>query len=225
MIIKFETSKELTKYISGKKIKLLNKVTEGTCYLGNDSKVYKILGLDSFYNGNYNPYEVITEDIIKLNSFAFPQELFVVGDKLVGYNSTYIPNDKLKPENLNIVTVAKMDYDKFSNAYKVMKKDVETLSKKNILMFDLPFNIIYDGNRLVGIDTCGYKKVDFDPSKNNISSYNFAIEGIFRLCYNDFDDPDLTFTDSDIDSYLKKVEDKLPNRAKLYRENIIKRRK
>ena len=47
MIKNFETNKELTKYISNKKIKILNKVTEGTCYLGEDNKVYKLLELDN----------------------------------------------------------------------------------------------------------------------------------------------------------------------------------
>lgn len=225
MIKNFETNKELTKYISNKKIKILNKVTEGTCYLGEDNKVYKLLELDNVIISTYDYKEVITEDDIKLKSFAFPQELFVVDDKLVGYSSEYIPNDKFATENLNIVSVARLDFEKFSNAYKVMKKNVDTLSSKNILMYDLPFNILYDGKRLVGIDTCGYKKVDYDPTESNIKSYNFAIEGIFRLCYDDFEDQSLNFDDSDIDSYLKKVEDRLPNRAKLYRENIIKRRK
>lgn len=225
MIKNFKSNKELTTFIIGKKITLLSRVTEGICYLGEDKKVYKILGVDNTTDNNYKVEEVITEDDIKLKSFAFPQELFVLDDKLVGYSADYIPNDRLGTENLNIVTVAKMDFEKFSNAYKIMQEDVDKLSSNKILMFDLPFNVIYDGNRLVGIDTCGYKKVDYDPTEKNNDSFKFAIEGIFRLCYNDFEDPDLTFNDSDIDSYLERVVDKLPNRARLYRENINKRRK
>lgn len=225
MIKNFKSNKELTTFIIGKKITLLNRVTEGICFLGEDNKVYKMLGKDIIKNDNYKVEEVITEDDIKLKSFAFPQELFVLDEKLVGYSSEYIPNDKFGTINLNIASVAKMDFEKFSNAYKIMQEDVDILSRNNILMFDLPFNIIYDGNRFVGIDTCGYKKVDYDPTDKNNESFNYAIEGIFRLCYNDFEDPDLTFNDSDIDSYLERVVDKLPNSAKLYRENNNKRRK
>lgn len=225
MIKNFKSNKELTTFIIGKKITLLNRVTEGICFLGEDNKVYKMLGKDIIKNDNYKVEDVITEDNIKLKSFAFPQELFVLDEKLVGYSSEYIPNDKFGTINLNIASVAKMDFEKFSNAYKIMQEDVDILSRNNILMFDLPFNIIYDGNRFVGIDTCGYKKVDYDPTDKNNESFNYAIEGIFRLCYNDFEDPDLTFNDSDIDSYLERVVDKLPNSAKLYRENNNKRRK
>lgn len=225
MIKNFKSNKELTTFIIGKKITLLNRVTEGICFLGEDNKVYKMLGKDIIKNDNYKVEDVITEDNIKLKSFAFPQELFVLDEKLVGYSSEYIPNDKFGTINLNIASVAKMDFEKFSNAYKIMQEDVDILSRNNILMFDLPFNIIYDGNRFVGIDTCGYKKVDYDPTDKNNESFNYAIEGIFRLCYNDFEDPDLTFNDSDIDSYLEIVVDKLPNSAKLYRENNNKRRK
>lgn len=225
MIKNFKSNKELTTFIIGKKITLLNRVTEGICFLGEDNKVYKMLGKDIIKNDNYKVEEVITEDDIKLKSFAFPQELFVLDEKLVGYSSENIPNDKFGTINLNIASIAKMDFEKFSNAYKVMQEDVDILSRNNILMFDLPFNIIYDGNRFVGIDTCGYKKVDYDPTDKNNESFNYAIEGIFRLCYNDFEDSDLTFNDSDIDSYLERVVDKLPNSAKLYRENNNKRRK
>ena len=246
MIRKFKTNKELTKYISGKNITLLSNVTEGTCYLGEDNKVYKIIGLDSIVDVSYNIDDIITEDDIKLKSFAFPQELFVVDNKLAGYSSEYIPDNKLKSTDYSIKTVATMDFNKFSRAYKTMKKDVIKLSSKNILINDLCSNIVYDGKRLVGIDTCGYKKVDYNPTKNvqlkktnitklfgkrlintknNIDSYDYAIECIFRFCYNKMFTPKLKFNGSDIDSYLKNVEDELPDRAKLYREKIIKKRK
>ena len=45
------------------------------------------------------------------------------------------------------------------------------------------------------------------------------------MCYNDFDDSNLIIDDTDIEGFLKKVENKLPKSAKKYREKIKSKKK
>lgn len=221
MIKNFESNSDLKKFLRSKKVKLIGGNTEGNCYLGNDNIVYKTLGIEGFPKVNYDICKIITEDKVKNESFAFPKDLYLINKELTMYSADYAGKDLLNSYNLSSTgLILKLDFKKFSNAYKVMLKNMYKLSKDKIQVKDLPTNIVYDGNKFTAIDTCGYERVDYDPTKRNLDSYNCAIETIFRFCYNDFSNPDLTFEDFDIDRYLEIVESKLSEKEKLYREKF-----
>ena len=45
------------------------------------------------------------------------------------------------------------------------------------------FNLTFDGETIIAIDTCGYTKVKYDVLNENISSLNYAIETLFNLWF------------------------------------------
>ncbi len=205
MIINFDSKDKFTKEMSSKNLSYISEGTEGKCYRGKDNYAYKIFKPDSI--GRYKASKVITKDDINLNSFAFPDDLFVYNDKLIGCKMDLHSGNILKssiftdPQNISLI-----NYHNFSKAYKNTLKDVYELSSKNILMYDVLFNIMYDGKAFTIIDTLGYTKVDGNPLKENLEMYNYAIEGLFRLWFDDYEDEELNFKDNDIDAYLKKVD-------------------
>lgn len=221
MIKNFESNKDLRNFLRDKQVKLIGGNTEGKCYLGKDNIVYKTIGVEGFEPTEYEVDKIITEDKVKNDSFAFPKDLYLINKELTMYSADYAGEDMLSGRNLcGTKLIMKLDFKNFSKAYKKMLKNVYKLSRENIIISDLPTNIVYDGKKFTAVDTCGYEKVKYDPTQKNLESYNFAIETVFRLCYDDFLDDQLTFNDFDIDGYLKRVENKLTKREKLYRNKF-----
>ena len=208
-IINFECDKDLLSFIKNNSIKFVGSGAEGSCYQGKYNNVYKFFEYST--KNKYNLKDIITEDEIKNDSFAFPTELYSVGDTLEGYKARFISKDYFSIENtFDIKTISKFNFDNFSKAYKVFLKDLLKLSKENILIYDLPFNIMFDGNKMTAIDTCGYKKVKEDPTKDNISSLNGAMELLFEQWFSNSKKVEFQLKDNNIDNFINDVYSKLP---------------
>ena len=226
MIKDFESTNELKTFLSGKVVKYIDGRTEGKCYLGKDNLIYKTLGIDGLRKSQYDVDKIITRDKFNNNSFAFPIDLYLINKELTAYSMNYVGKDLFSSYNTSSpMLIAKLDFKKFTKAYKVMLNDIIKLSKEKIELVDLPLNIIYDGDKLTGIDTLDYHKVDYDPIDKNLESYYTAIEDIFRLCYNEYMDSNLDFDGKNINDYLKKVENRLPTKYKEYRKQLKRKRK
>lgn len=175
----FKCDWEVKLYIQSRVFREVNSGSEGTCYEGRDKKIYKYLDFDT--SAPYIIEEIITEEDIQLESFAFPEELYVVDDTLRGYRTKKVARDYFGDNIFDIENITEIDFAAVAKAYRRMLEDVRLLSEEKILIFDLPFNLMFDGENLVGIDTCGYKRVNYDPLNRNIKSLNHAIEGLFKL--------------------------------------------
>jgi hypothetical protein len=156
--------------------------SEGACYLKN-GKVYKVL--DPENDNEINTNTVVTSNMLKSKHVIFPDELFVVKDKLVGYTSKYIPNDILlcDPTAQPITfkkSLARIDFDKLQAAYHdFIENDIREVSGNKIDMYDLCNNLMFNGEDLYAIDTCSFeKKASFNTEElidRNISSLNYAL--------------------------------------------------
>lgn len=175
----FSTFDLMKVYISlkGELIKKIGDGSEGTCYLSSDGCVYKIY--DGPYDFHINPQNVITKDEIDLDSFNFPREVYVVNGEVKGYKSDYIPNNKFNISWDNDEEF-ELDFESLAKAYDVFLQDVHVLSEKGIFLFELCFNLMFDGNRLVACDTCEYERYnDFDFEKlylKNVDTLDYAID-------------------------------------------------
>ena len=209
----FKCGWQVKLFIEANSIELIGSGSEGSCYRGRDNKVYKFIEFDK--PNDYNVEELITDDEIHLDSFAFPEELYVVGTQLKGYRSELVERDLFAVSNtVDIETIDCINFHNLSNAYKVMLIDVARLSNKNVLIYDLPFNLMFDGDKLTAIDTCGYKRVDYNPLRDNVRSLNTSMELLFKLWFESYKDENFKINGTDIDSFLGEVYSEIPNEIK-----------
>ena len=140
---------------------------EGVSYLSlNDNKVYKLIQNEEFLN---NIEDIITSSHINLKYFLLPEELYVYNNHLLAYKTKYIKKDLLNKDNKDN-NIFKIDFDKFIIAYKNILEEIKTLSENKIKIYDIGLNLLFDGENLYAIDTCGYKKVE--EEKNEIYRCN-----------------------------------------------------
>lgn len=188
--------------------------SEGVCY-EYDNDAYKILfpkkdieisvGIMDYM---IHPETILTTDYIDLPSFAFPKEIYATKDWLLGYKAKLIKNNLFNTKNLlDIEDLKKIDFNALAHAYKIMLGDVDLLSEERIKIYDLTFNLVFDGKKLTGIDTCGYKLVNKMIKKQNRDSLSLAIEDLFSILSNYEISYDIE--NNDIDDYLEKVYKKI----------------
>ena len=184
-IIDFNSRVEFDAYIKQKTCENLGSGSEGSCFRGVDGKAYKCLEYNEKYPTiEYDIDKIITTADITNDSFAFPEILFTINGDFVGYTSTLIsPN--LFSDKLLVVqnTIDHINFDKLIDAYHKMKMDVVHLTSEGIKIYDLPFNILFDGEKLVGIDTCCYSYDKSISLEENIGSLDMAIKQAFTCFY------------------------------------------
>lgn len=172
-------------FLKMKSLMSINAGSEGECFKSNyDKDAYKVYFDDEmlFTGKDYDPDKIITTHEVDLESFAFPKQLYTVNGVLKGYRTKYVEGDLFSTENtLDITNIYMIDFRSLVNAYLRMKSDVVALSEKHIAIYDLPFNLMFDGKKLTAIDTCGYYKSDESVLRNNLDSLDLAITSIFDL--------------------------------------------
>ena len=163
----FKCDWEVKLYIQSRVFREVNSGSEGTCYEGRDKKIYKYLDFDT--SAPYIIEEIITEEDIQLESFAFPEELYVVDDTLRGYRTKKVARDYFGDNIFDIENITEIDFAAVAKAYTGFTCDEGVEGFMSFLSYDLEK------------DTCGYKRVNYDPLNRNIKSLNHAIEGLFKL--------------------------------------------
>lgn len=179
-IVRFNSTEEFQAYRKSKAKFFLGSGSEGSCFLGNDGLTYKDL-TEGYHSDSYDIDSVITSDEYSCSSFIFPHTLFVVEDELVGYTSDTVRVDLINNEKMIFDGIDAIDFDKLANAYDVLMQDAVALGEHGITIYDLPYNLMFDGDKLMAIDTCGYYYSDNDPVGHNINSVNEAIKLAFSL--------------------------------------------
>lgn len=171
-IINFKTTDEFRKYVDLVSLKEIGSGSEGYAYLTKDKKVIKSY-LDGYDNVERDYKKIITSDDFKLNSFIFPDKLYLVDDKIVGYISKYFSNDIFNNDYID----KKINLNKIAYAREKMLDDIATLNYNKIYLFELCFNLLFDGKKMVAIDTLDYYK------DLNISLDKLIIENTKTLDY------------------------------------------
>ena len=208
-IVRFGSVEEFQAYRENKAKFLLGSGSEGCCYLGKDGFAYKDF-TEGYYADNYDLDKVITVDDCTVSSFLFPQVLFAVGDELVGYTSDSVSSDLINNEKMIFEGIDDIDFDKFASSYDVFMADAIKLGEQGITIYDLPYNILFDGERLVAVDTCGYYYDGNEPVKHNINSVNEAIKLAFSL-YVEYAYSHRVDMTMEVKPFLKMIEDKYTN--------------
>lgn len=172
-------------YLKMKRLMSIGAGSEGECFKSNSDKdAYKIFFNDEmlFTGKDYDVSKIITTHEVNLNSFAFPKQLYTVNGVLKGYRTKCVEGDLFSTEStLDITNIYNINFRSLIKAYLRMKADVVALSEKHIAIYDLPFNLMFDGQKLTAIDTCGYYKTDESVLKNNLKSLDDAITSVFDL--------------------------------------------
>lgn len=208
-VINFKSEQELEIYLKSRKLQEIGDGSEGVCFKSKvDNLAYKIFdayGEQGIEYGEYNIEDIITEADIKLESFIFPKTLLAINNQFKGYTSIFVENNQLDFEyiednfyNLNI--------NKLIKAYARILKDVIKLSEKNIVIYDLIYNLLFDGERLYAIDTCGYyKSKETNVLEQNIRILNMAIITMFEDYFNFEEERPNVDKTMDVVQYLEKV--------------------
>lgn len=208
-IIEFGNKELLYKYLKETKGVNFNKCvgfgSEGSCYLSKkDNDVYKVFEMCF---GHIDPKEIITTKDIDLESFAFPKKLFSVDNNLEAYTSKLVKKDYLKIIDEDDIYI--LNFDALIKAYYKMVKDVEKLTKEQVNIYDLSYNLLFDGKNLVGIDTCHYERREGDLLEHNLDCLDSAVKDPFTffLKNNDYEiDKDL-----EVEEYCKVLQKDLKN--------------
>jgi len=216
--------------ISNKKLtKELGSGYEGKCYLSSiDKAVYKILYFHH-YDIIHDISKIITSKDINLESFALPEILYTIGNRLLCYKAKYIAPNLFDFDTMimNPKNIYKINFTKLLKAYYMMLKEIIKLSNENIQISDLNHNLMFTGEKLIGIDTCGYTRVSTNPYNQNKESLDNAIYEIFNnwLEDNSFlykEELEEVIKEQNIEKYLNtvsKVVSKNKSKRKIYINN------
>ncbi len=213
-LVVYDSELLFNKEVKSKLFHQIGSGSEGTCY-EYKGFAYKVLfdkNIISCMSGilDYmeDPNLILTVDDINLPSFAFPEQVYTIKDWLLGYKSRLIKNNLFNGEIFNLPEdLMSINFNNLAKAYKIMLQDVDLLSEEKIKIFDLTFNLAFDGKKLTGIDTCGYKRVKDDIKSANRESLSASIEELFSVVSG--------YTikafieNNDIDSYLEDVNKQL----------------
>jgi hypothetical protein len=166
--MEFKNTNEFNTYINDNKSSILGYGVEGTVYLTKSNETIK----DMQDNPKIIDYtDVIMSTDLDLSSFLFPKELFLIGNKIVGYKSNYFPNNIIKKRNGKIEDI---DIDALLEAREKFIKDLKVLTESGYYLYDAAGNILFDNKKLVAIDTLNYKKKNV-PLRRNISALDNAL--------------------------------------------------
>ena len=138
------------------------------CLVGN--KVIKVFFRNKLIK--MNDRKIITTDDFNLDTFVFPDTLFVWNDRYVGYKCRYIPNDIFLSKKRLLL---EKDIYNILKSREKMLKEAEELSKSNIAIADLAYNLLFDGTNLAAIDTTNYKECNYETYNRNIELVDGAI--------------------------------------------------
>ena len=118
-----------------------------------------------------------------VTSYYFPEQLLILDGLIVGYISKYFPNNIIKFKAPYNGRIEEINADNLLKAYRMMVKDTKVISRDNIMVYDLAFNLLFDNKNLVAIDTFNYYKDNIPTLNDNLESLDYAL--LHELHYHD----------------------------------------
>lgn len=225
-VVNFESKDEFNSFLDSVTREFLGFGAEGSCYRGRDGLAYKCLGIDEDEESEYTVDEIITTADIQTEAFALPDTIFTVKDSFAGYTSKLIsPNLFSNQFLVDKNTVSHISFDKLISAYYSMFKDVDYFTSQGIKIYDLGFNLLYDGKRLYGVDTCAYSwdnSITFEENRESLSdAMKKAFFGFLLRNDNKYVNCDNAYAvllkdmeEADTECFLRDIERKYSNKEK-----------
>ena len=150
--------------------------SEGVTYYDrNTGKVIKVF--HSFFEEQAPCYcDYKKEELIKFagflnDTYIFSEDILIVDGKVAGYFSRFVQGKCLYELN-----PLRISLDKFMHATELALSDVELVSKKGILTYDVMYNIMYGNGKIHVVDTNEYCQTDMEEKElNKINAYNLNI--------------------------------------------------
>lgn len=201
-IKEFKSGTDLDLYINSKKKKFIQSGTEGEVYTTKDNNIIKYM--KESYRPKYlsESKDIIMSSDLQLDSFIFPDELFVIGDQIVGYTSNYFEGNILKFPNSRVDHEEELNLDALIEARFKMIEDIKELTELGYYLVELPHNILFNNEKLCAIDTLDYRKSNMsDLLQKNIHNLDYALA--FELC-DHTEDNSISLGDS-FDTVIQKI--------------------
>lgn len=171
-----------------KRLFFLGMGSQGICYLDKKNKiVYKIFhGYFDDEDEGYTADDILKFSGIKNNTFICPSDVVCVNDRIIGYTMPYVSSVNL------------CDTDLLSTNLNLLEKaidksycDIEILTKNNVCLYDVMYNILYSNGKINVIDSMEYNFGNASL-KENMAAFDAEIR--YFLVDNYFDE----FVNNDI---------------------------
>lgn len=186
----FNTTEEFERFFSNIRKKFIASGGEGEVYLTSNNEVIKYMKESFDPKFLSESKDIIMADDIKLDSFIFPKELYVIDDQIVGYKEDYFKGNIIKFNGGNIKNI---NVDALERARFRMIKDIEILTFQGYYLLELPRNILFDNKKLCAIDTLDYRKTKHVSLEANISALDYALASELKDVKNSFIDSNDSF--------------------------------
>ena len=171
-----------------KRLFFLGMGSQGICYLDKKNKiVYKIfLGYFDDEDEGYTADDILKFSGIRNNTFIWPSDVIYANGRIIGYTMPYVSsvnlcNTDLLSTNLNLLEKA------IDKSY----CDIEILTKNNVCLYDVMYNILYSNGKINVIDSMEYNFCNASL-KENMAAFDAEIR--YFLVDNYFDE----FVNNDI---------------------------
>ncbi len=171
-----------------KRLFFLGMGSQGICYLDKKNKiVYKIFhGYFDDEDEGYTADDILKFSGIRNNTFIWPSDVVYANGRIIGYTMPYVSsvnlcNTDLLSTNLNLLEKA------IDKSY----CDIEILTKNNVCLYDVMYNILYSNGKINVIDSMEYNFGNASLKENMVA---FDAEIRYFLVDNYFDE----FVNNDI---------------------------
>ena len=162
--------------------------SQGICYLDKKNKVvYKIFhGYFDDEDEGYTADDILKFSGIRNNTFIWPSDVVYANGRIIGYTMPYVSSVNL------------CDTDLLSTNLNLLEKaidksycDIEILTKNNVCLYDVMYNILYSNGKINVIDSMEYNFGNASL-KENMAAFDAEIK--YFLVDNYFDE----FVNNDI---------------------------
>lgn len=171
-----------------KRLFFLGMGSQGICYLDKKNKiVYKIFhGYFDDEDEGYTADDILKFSGIRNNTFIWPSDVVYANGRIIGYTMPYVSSVNL------------CDTDLLSTNLNLLEKaidksycDIEILTKNNVCLYDVMYNILYSNGKINVIDSMEYNFGNASL-KENMAAFDAEIR--YFLVDNYFDE----FVNNDI---------------------------
>lgn len=177
--MKFRSKEELDSFLST--LKFIGEGCQGLCFLDKKTnQVYKIYS-EYYYDledAGYTDSDIMEFGQISNSTFIWPNGVVMVGNMVVGYTHSYV-NAKNFCE---FKDPFKVNLDNLSYAVYKANEDIKLLTDNGVKIYDLMYNLMYDGKRIKVIDTADFWK-GVPTYLENVEYFNDEIKMFLVDCY------------------------------------------